>query len=448
MLISENIQAQLATENYFSVQNSVNNDSRLSPGLKTGHHHARGAGHRHHDHYHRHHQGHKPSFGLSMFRQDMLASETMALTAGLEPSSTPYNQSPGTTVEVSEQVINAARLAISLSPGEARTSINAFRSSVAEVSRTTRESVQLPEMLDDTVTAINDGLTTLETQNAANLLSTSSITEANSTTSTRSVIKIRTQEGDLVKLNLRNYESLSATNTHETSGETESSFSDFSSISGTRLMLKVEGHLNDSELEAIENIFVQAEAIASEFFDGDLEAAFSLSQSLNVDNDQLATVKMRFGIRQYAEISRTAQTQPEAIQEPEAAKTSVTAPPEAGSPVPDTPVTVSAEEPTEKIASPVSNEEATEVTAHPVKEMSDFTHLWKTIATFLQSVNQGFTSNEENSSVRLHHTSEFKLKLFSSVVTVMAGANQATTIEQAIDTFPLLTEQDKATASA
>ncbi|MDH4316579.1 MAG: hypothetical protein OEW68_17335, partial [Gammaproteobacteria bacterium] len=157
----------------------------------------------------------------------------------------------------------------------------------------------------------------------------------------RSIIRIRTTEGDIVKLDLRQIDRLSVSDVATRSDEGSSSVTEVSVSSRSRLILKVNGDLNEAELEAIRNVFAQAEDLADRFFGGDLNAALEVSAGLQYDSGQLARVSMRFRSSQQLHISQSIVNNAP-IAAP-AADTPVVAAPGSDSPEPAAPVVPASE---------------------------------------------------------------------------------------------------------
>ncbi|MCG8527468.1 MAG: hypothetical protein MI748_13875 [Opitutales bacterium] len=65
---------------------------------------------------------------------------------------------------------------------------------------------------------------------------------------------------------------------------------DYKSVTreSSRLQIEVEGHLNDEELEAINQLVADVDDLAADFFDGDVQAAFAKGLELNYDRSQIA----------------------------------------------------------------------------------------------------------------------------------------------------------------
>jgi hypothetical protein len=97
-------------------------------------------------------------------------------------------------------------------------------------------------------------------------------------------LQIRTTEGDLVTLSLREKSSLSLSGTQDQSGAGAS----LTAVSHGRLQVDVSGNLNASELQAIGAVLSQVDALATKFFSGDIQGAFSAAASIGSDPAQIA----------------------------------------------------------------------------------------------------------------------------------------------------------------
>ena len=110
----------------------------------------------------------------------------------------------------------------------------------------------------------------------------------------RSVIKIRTQEGDIVRFKLKVDDRLSASSETSVRGGEISSSTEIARSSNSRLVLSVKGDLNDAELAAVRQVFQTADRLAAEFFSGDMQAALEIASRLEFDSAEIANVSMRF----------------------------------------------------------------------------------------------------------------------------------------------------------
>ena len=112
----------------------------------------------------------------------------------------------------------------------------------------------------------------------------------------RTSLFIKTQEGDVVQLKFRSQDSTQAASSELDDGETLISQVELRSRSSTRLTISVSGDLNADELAAIQRIVEQAVALADQFFEGDVGAAFESASALEIDGQQLAKVALRLKV--------------------------------------------------------------------------------------------------------------------------------------------------------
>lgn len=327
-----------------------------------------------------------------------------------------------------------------------------FRQRVQAAAVTTQQTVGGDDdigKVDDAVGKVQSGLDALDSDAARNVESSASVLSVNSQQRQRSTIRIRTQEGDVVRLDVKRSNRLSAQDVAAANENGSASRTEVAVSSRSRLTLSVNGDLNDAELAAIQNVFAQAESIADEFFDGDLSQAFSLAAGLEFDAEQLSRVNLRFRSREvttatFAQIQNglappavTAQPEPAAVDgsvKTGQASTGPVAPPiAAASPEPG--ATVKDE------AAPTEPKSAD--TPAPVPQpaqtvdLSDasFHQFFDLLAGFLNSVADGFEraadrfslpgAERETSAFKYHYSQSFKLEIFKSVLELTASANEA-----------------------
>ncbi len=376
-----------------------------------------------HEHSHGH-KGHDRGKALGIFRQEMRATLKLHFYARFTSANTVYarphdSAEPG---DIADEALGAARQVVAESPSTAAKSLISFRARVhesASVARQTVGSQADTKDLDSTVAKVDQGLTELEAKVANDRVSSASVLEVNTRTKQRSTIKIRTQEGDVVKLMLKRVDKLSASDTAQSSGNNFSALTEVQVSSRSRMILKVDGDLNEAEFAAIQNVFMQAEKIANEFFGGDLAAAFDLAQGFEFDSEQLARVKMRFRFTETTRVSYT-----ESVQ---------TAPPAAATiePAVDS-ARIAPAAPVQAVA------ETDEVAPQPVAapDTSDLSSLFETLSTFLRSIGEGFASESGTVSFKMHYSESFKLELLKAVMHTTApddSADEAAAVATVID---------------
>ncbi|MEQ8663047.1 MAG: hypothetical protein RLW62_19705, partial [Gammaproteobacteria bacterium] len=156
--------------------------------------------------------------------------------------------------------------------------------------------------LDGVVAGIDDGLSALATETAGNRASSASVLAVDVTSRQRSTIRIQTQEGDLVMLDLRRRDTLSARSAAVSDGAGASASASATTLelsSRSKLRVSVEGHLNEAELGAIRDVLAQAEKVADGLFD----AGSGAPTPLAIDTTQLAAVDLRIRARQTTSIT-------------------------------------------------------------------------------------------------------------------------------------------------
>lgn len=102
-------------------------------------------------------------------------------------------------------------------------------------------------------------------------------------------IRLITQEGDVVRIKLRQSEGLQASAAQRGAD----AYASVSSYSRSRFSISVQGSLNQDELDAISDVLDQVDDIASEFYSGDAAAAFADASALSFDPAVLAKVGLK-----------------------------------------------------------------------------------------------------------------------------------------------------------
>jgi hypothetical protein len=120
----------------------------------------------------------------------------------------------------------------------------------------------------------------------------------------KGAIDILTTEGDRVSIRFRTKDALTATVSRSSgaNGITTTS-AGISLISRGRLQVEVAGDLNNDELTAIGDLLTHVDALATKFFSGDVQAAFTAAAQLGVDSDQIAAFHLNLT---YSQTLRTA----------------------------------------------------------------------------------------------------------------------------------------------
>ena len=371
------------------------------------------------------HENHSSGRALGAFHQELRASLSFAFKARFAMLQQAYSgiQENVSSDDVAADALQTAKLLTAESPTTAAKSLVSLKAKVHEAARYVQETVGGDELgkVDDAVVKVDAGIAELEQDVANSRMSTASVLDVDTRTKQRSTIQIRTQEGDIVKLSLRRMDSMSATDMMQSDGENTSTLTEVSVSSRSRMMLKVDGDLNDSELAAIQNVFAQAEQIANEFFGGDLQAAFASAEGFEFDTEQLARVNMRFRMQQYTETTyRETTSIPRIVADPQ---------PVAAEPVPGLDAELTP--PAAEAAPALEDAIPAPVVADAVEESESlvndgFSSFIESVSNFLRAVGEGFTDQSGSQSVRLHYSESIKLEFLKAVFHAVAPEESET----------------------
>jgi len=403
--------------------------------------------------HHRHpsHAGHKLGRGaaLQVFRQELRMSLKMQFRAEFGQSQSAYaaNQEPAGPGDVADEALGAAKQIVARSPARAAKSLISFRANVQQsldVARSTVSEQDDMADVDHAVAKVDKGLAEMEEKAAATKESSSSVLDVDMRTKQRSSIKIRTQEGDIIKLSMRQVSEFSASSSQSIDGDSAATESEIEFSSRSRMVMKVRGDLNEAELGAIEAVIEQAQQMADTFFGGDIGAAFETAGAFEFDSEQLANVNMRFRMRQVASISYaetvTRSALPDDTAPPIGPAVTVDSTPkpaqasESVAPVADDVAAV--ETPVADVA-PVDDEVAAETPAIPADAMSGF---FEMVGNFLRSVSEGFEGGFGNTTIRFQHSESFKLSLLQSVIHAVAPDEASDAADAAVEAIGHMNE--------
>ena len=332
---------------------------------------------------------------------------------------------PLSAADVAGDAVTAGKLLAERSPLEAQTNLVKLRSKVEAAATEVREIVGDDDDLDDVMERVGQDFDDLDDDAARNTTSSASVLSYESELRQRSTIRIRTQEGDIVRLDLRRVEesSLRDVSISDESGSFTSTEIELNSR--TRTMLKVKGDLNEAEFAAIQSVFEQAESIADEFFNGDLAAAFDMAAGIQFDAEQLARVNMRFREKLETNIAYAAIGP---VSAPAFSPADQFAPAE---PAVEPPSMIKPDPATDPAPMPVLEPPATDdpvVVDSPNDLVPDATgqdlsgdaidSFFDLLTRFLNGINEGFETRE--GSFRYFYSQSFKLEILKSVMSFEA----------------------------
>ncbi|MEM6512367.1 MAG: hypothetical protein AAF660_05100 [Pseudomonadota bacterium] len=394
--------------------------------------------------------GRGKGFALGALRQEIRAALTERFKAAF--SAAAYNAAAPSASDVAGDALSAAGQVAKADPLDARSALAQLRRDVATAGDAIRDIIDEDDLddVEEAIAQISRGLDGADTDAARNTASSTSFLSAESVLKQRSSIRIRTQEGDLVTLDLRRRDSFSAEDVAIRGANGAFTTTEVSVSSRSRLQFSVRGDINEQELSAIQAVFEQAEAIADDFFGGDLARAFDAASSLNYDAGQLARVSLKFRER---EVTRVEVAEFGTVAPPPAIDSrpvripvelpSVVTPrepvetPAGAAPIAD--VTEKASAPADIGAQLVQASDAvtedappTEVAPDPKGAVEAFV---ENLGDFLRSTLEGF-STPGSGDQRFFYSESFKLKILKSVISVSApsgGERAAETAGAVVD---------------
>lgn len=111
-------------------------------------------------------------------------------------------------------------------------------------------------------------------------------------------VSILTQDGDTVQVRFRSTAGVAVqANSTSTDDSATSTTSVYAFASG-RVQVKVNGELDADELKAIGDLMEKVDSLASQFFDGDTQAAFSSAAALGFDAGEIAGFTLRLSVKE------------------------------------------------------------------------------------------------------------------------------------------------------
>ncbi|MBT8131562.1 MAG: hypothetical protein KJO35_04775 [Gammaproteobacteria bacterium] len=382
---------------------------------------------------------------LQVFRQELRVALRARFQVRLQSTPQAYTQlqQADTPNGIANETLAAARQIANESPAKAANAIIKFKAEVKETATYVREIIgnrAEDAALDQTVSQIDRGLDALGRELANVRESSASVLSVDTRSKQRTTIQIRTQEGDIVKFDLKRSDKMSAGSVSVANDNSELSLTEIALSGKSKLKVRVKGDLNDSELAAIRNVFAQAEEIANNFFGGDLAAALGSAQDFQFDGSQLERVNMRFKLRESSKVTYAASglmpqvATPQQVTSP-ATSTAVATNP-AISTVPGAPPAEA-----DVASSPFvpAQPDATGTTAAPVLSSTNSTAvsgLLNLLSDFLAAASGSFESKPGQESFRFSYSESFKLQILSAVIHTAAADSQidaATKVGQVIE---------------
>lgn len=242
-------------------------------------------------------------------------------------------------------------------------------------------------------------------------------------------LEIVTQEGDTVRLSLRSRVEVSAGGLASTAsdggiGTTNNLAAAVTVVSSGKFQISVDGHLNDDELAAIREVLTKVEALAEDFFQGNVQAAFAAAAQLDIDAGQLASVALDLSLKQRLRVSgfvQTAPVPPLVAPAPIAPATALPEPDATGSePLPGADSAAAVSAPADAAAAPIS-------ATQPDSALSPGLTISGYLRQVLDSLREAGSSGQASGSWR------FKIELLYAAVSADAAQPSARASEAAVN---------------
>ncbi len=118
-------------------------------------------------------------------------------------------------------------------------------------------------------------------------------------------LNIRTQDGDVVRLRFKVNQVAEAVSQELRDGDMQLNRASLFVASDERFRVAIDGHLDEAELEAIQNVLAQADEIAGSVLKGDFDAVLEGLSGFGFDSEELSSVGMRLRIRERIQMTHT-----------------------------------------------------------------------------------------------------------------------------------------------
>lgn len=112
----------------------------------------------------------------------------------------------------------------------------------------------------------------------------------------RGSLTLTTQDGDVLRIKFRSSERESVELASVRTQDAQVTSLQTASTARSRSSVEVEGTLDAGEMKAIEDFVAQVDALAAEFFEGDVESAFAAAASLGYDANEIAGFSLKLDV--------------------------------------------------------------------------------------------------------------------------------------------------------
>lgn len=121
----------------------------------------------------------------------------------------------------------------------------------------------------------------------------------------RGSLELTTQDGDVVRIQFRSIEKQRLALESVDAGGMQATSVQIASTQRLRSSVEISGNIDAGELQAIQDFVGKIDALANDFFGGDLEAAFAAGSALEFDASEIARFSLKLSVAERVQASVT-----------------------------------------------------------------------------------------------------------------------------------------------
>ncbi|MCW8936255.1 MAG: DUF5610 domain-containing protein [Gammaproteobacteria bacterium] len=144
-------------------------------------------------------------------------------------------------------------------------------------------------------------------QRAGELISESASLSSRFEQSKEASIEIVTQDGDKIEVSYSAFIESASSQSYSRNQQGSSASYEYSSVSSAAFQFSVQGEIDEGEQQAINELLNKVGDLASQFFNGDVQAAFNSAMQLGFDSEELKSFALDFQQSTYIEVTQTYQ---------------------------------------------------------------------------------------------------------------------------------------------
>jgi hypothetical protein len=235
-------------------------------------------------------------------------------------------------------------------------------------------------------------------------------------------INILTTEGDQVSIRFRTQDVVNVSSAQATGQATDNSGTatalNAHVISRGRLKIEVVGNLSDGELTAIGDLLDKVDAVATQFFGGDLQAAFAAASNIGLDSSQIASFSLQLTYSRRVAFATTGANAPASTAPPADSTATTPAAQPQTQPPPTTQVAPATSDTTASASA-----DATTASTPAIPAPAPAPSAQQTITIFIKDVLSQLASVSDSGTVRF--TMRWKVDFLLTALSTLAPAPDA-----------------------